>query len=383
MTQAYLPMRRIRWLVLDEADRMLDMGFIDDVDKILRRVPMSRQTMLFSATLPPPILALAQRYMLYPKEFRIDPGTRVPEGIAQVFYRCPHGRKVDMLRAVLKAESPDKALIFTATKVSTSEIARRLRSDGHEVYPISSNLRQADRERVLDGFRQGTIRMLVATDVAARGIDIDDITHVINLELPMEPEDYVHRIGRTGRVERLGRAISFVDSRDEASLRQIEKLLGARFEVGVMPGFEAREGEAHHERGERRGGHGSRGEGSAREGRGRGGHAGGRPRGSGDAGRGGGEPRAARGAHPRAHRDSPKEAPGAAQGGADRAHEGSTPAARVRGGHARDHAPDHGRGAAKKTHEGAPPSSGGRSRGSRGRGRRRRPGGAGGGGSSA
>jgi len=247
MTSAYLPMRRIRWLVLDEADRMLDMGFIDDVDKILRRVPMSRQTMLFSATLPVPVRDLARRYMLYPREFRIDLGTRVPEAIVQTFHPCPHGRKHEMLRAILRAEKPHKALLFTATKLATSEIARRLRSDGHDAYPISSNLRQSDRERILDEFRKGTVRILVATDVAARGIDIDDISHVINLELPMEAEDYVHRVGRTGRVERSGRAISLVEPKETPRLRQIERLLDRSFPLEPVPGFEVPQGPARKE----------------------------------------------------------------------------------------------------------------------------------------
>jgi superfamily II DNA/RNA helicase len=238
ISSAYLPTRRIRWLVLDEADRMLDMGFIDEVDRIIRRLPMSRQTMLFSATLPPEVLTLAHRYMLYPKEFRVDAETRVPDAIAQIFYACPRGQRVEMLRAILAAEKPHKALVFTARKIATSEIARRLRTDGHEVYPISSNLRQSDRERVLEGFRQGSIRILVATDVAARGIDIDDISHVINFELPMEPQDYVHRIGRTGRVGRSGRAISLVEPGDRGSVHDIEKLLSRKIEIGTLPGFE-------------------------------------------------------------------------------------------------------------------------------------------------
>jgi superfamily II DNA/RNA helicase len=279
MTSAYLPMRKIRWLVLDEADRMLDMGFIDDVDKILRRVPMSRQTMLFSATLPGEVMKLAHRYMLYPKEFRVDPGTQVPAAIEQIFLRCSRDRKVDLLRAILRAERPHKTLIFTATRDGTSEIARRLRSDGHEVYPISSNLRQADRERVLHGFRDGTISMLVATDVAARGIDIDDISHVINLDLPMEPQDYVHRIGRTGRVERSGRAISLVEPRDISVVRQIERLLGMTADLRSFPGFEAPEvlerDAARAEGGGRRRGRGGRSGGGGRArsgGRSEGGH---------------------------------------------------------------------------------------------------------------
>src|SRR5262245_61919777 len=236
ISSAYLPTRRIKWLVLDEADRMLDMGFIDEVDRIIRRLPMSRQTMLFSATLPDPVLSLARRYMLYPKEFRVDPETKIPESIEHFFYRTAHPRKIELLRAVLNSEKPHKALVFTAKKDATSEIARRLRTDGHEVYPLSSNLRQADRERVLEAFRNGSARVLVATDVAARGIDIDDISHVINLDLPMEAEDFVHPVGRTGRVDRSGRAISFVEPRDARVMRQIEAILGRRIELEEFGG---------------------------------------------------------------------------------------------------------------------------------------------------
>src|SRR5262245_1539247 len=295
ISSAYLPTRRIRWLVLDEAGRMLDMAFIDELDRIIRRLPMSRQTMLFSATLPPEVLTLAHRYMLYPKEFRVDAETRVPDAIAQVFYACPRGQRNEMLRAILDAEKPHKALVFTARKIATSEIARRLRSDGHEVYPISSNLRQSDRERVLEGFRQGSIRILVATDVAARGIDIDDISHVINFELPMEPQDYVHRIGRTGRVGRSGRAISLVEPGDRGAVHDIERLLSRTFEVATLPGFEA--GGAGMERpGARRGG-GARSHGSAGGGRGGGAkHGGGAREGATRRRRRGGKGRARRGA---------------------------------------------------------------------------------------
>ena len=238
ISSAYLPTKRLRWLVLDEADRMLDMGFIDEVDRIIRRVPMSRQTMLFSATIPAEVAALAERYTLYPKVFRVDAETRVPEKIEQVLYGATRNNKLDILRALLKIERPHKALIFAAKKDATSEIARRLRADGHDVYPLSSNLKQADRERVFRAFRDGTTPIVVATDVAARGIDIDDISHVINFDLPMEPQDYVHRIGRTGRAERTGRAISLIEPRDGPTVKGIEKLIGQTFVVEAFPGFE-------------------------------------------------------------------------------------------------------------------------------------------------
>jgi superfamily II DNA/RNA helicase len=226
LDSGYLNLRRVRALVLDEADRMLDMGFIDDVDRLLRKAPMSRQTMLFSATLPGPILSLAQRYMFHPKEFRAEVRVTVPPGIRQTFYRVSPARKSDLLRELLRTERPGKALVFTATRRGASELARRLRQDGIQVHSMSSDLSQANRERVMQAFREGRIGVLVATDVAGRGLDIDDVSHVINHDIPGTAEDYVHRIGRTGRLGKAGRALTLYTPREEGLVREIERLIG-------------------------------------------------------------------------------------------------------------------------------------------------------------
>jgi ATP-dependent RNA helicase DeaD len=261
----YLPLRRIRWLILDEADRMLDMGFIGDIDLIMRKAPMSRQTMLFSATLPAPIMLLAQRYMLYPLEFRIEPRVTVPPGIVQLFYRVSEQRKADLLLDLLKDEQPGKAIVFTSTRKATTEIATRVRRAGWDAHSISSDLSQANRERVIQTFRDGGIRLLVATDVAGRGQDIDDISHVFNYDMPTVTEDYIHRIGRTGRLDRTGRAHTLFTPHEEHKVREIEELVGqpaTRVVHGDFdPGSGSGDGPA------RRGGPGRRGGPSGRPGR--------------------------------------------------------------------------------------------------------------------
>ncbi|MDX1388990.1 MAG: DEAD/DEAH box helicase [Acidobacteriota bacterium] len=227
VNSAWLSLRRIRFVVLDEADRMLDMGFIDDVDAILRRTPMSRQTMLFSATIPEAIRNLSQRYMFHPQTVRVGgDGTRVKETIDHALYPVSPARKVDLLLEVLDRERPTKTLIFTATRETTSRLALPLRRRGHDVVSLSSLLSQSNRERALAAFRKGEFRVLVATDVAARGLDITDIDMVVNFDVPMHAEDYVHRIGRTGRAERSGKAVTLVTGEDRRRIGDIERLLG-------------------------------------------------------------------------------------------------------------------------------------------------------------
>jgi ATP-dependent RNA helicase RhlE len=225
VTSAWLSLRKIRFLVLDEADRMLDMGFINDVDAILRKTPMSRQTMLFSATFAQEIGTLAERYLLHPEMVRIDIGTRVKDSVEHALYPVPSKRKVDLLLEIMERDRPAKTLVFTATRESTSELARRLRQGRHEVVSLSSLLSQANRERALAAFRRGEFDVLVATDVAARGLDITDIDLVVNFDVPMHPEDYVHRIGRTGRAERSGKAVTLVTGADSRRVKAIEHLL--------------------------------------------------------------------------------------------------------------------------------------------------------------
>jgi superfamily II DNA/RNA helicase len=239
LNQAWVSLRRVRFLVLDEADRMLDMGFINDVDAIVRKAPMSRQTLLFSATFPDEIKQLADRYLMHPETVRIDAVIRVKESVEHAFIEVAGRRKVDALLALLDRDRPAKCLVFTATREMTSELTRRLRTRNHEVVSLSSLLSQANRERALTAFRTGVFDVLVATDVAARGLDIDDIDLVVNFDVPMHPEEYVHRIGRTGRAHRTGKALTFVSELDVRRARQIEELLGHPVPRETVAGFEA------------------------------------------------------------------------------------------------------------------------------------------------
>ena len=226
VTSAWLSLRGLRTLVLDEADRMLDMGFIDDVDAILRKSPMSRQTALFSATFPEQIRQLAHRYMFHPKMVRMHTGTRVTKQVDHSFYPVNQAQKESLLVAILESEKPQKTLVFTATREATSEVAMVLRRHRHDVISLSSLLSQANRERALTAFREGRCEVLVATDVAARGLDITDIDLVVNFDVPTQAQDYVHRIGRTGRADREGKAVTLVSERDRERAEEIDRLLG-------------------------------------------------------------------------------------------------------------------------------------------------------------
>ena len=237
---AWLSLRKLRFLVLDEADRMLDMGFINDVDAILRKTPMSRQTMLFSATFPDEIAELSERYLLHPEKVQTSRSTRVTTKVEHAFYPVSKNEKEALLMELLHREKPNKVLIFTATREATSELGTALRRRRYDVVSLSSLLSQTNRERALEAFRTGACRMLVATDVAARGIDISDIDLVINYDVPMHAEDYVHRIGRTGRAEREGKAITLVCELDGRRTAEIEKLLGEKIDRIKVEGFRYR-----------------------------------------------------------------------------------------------------------------------------------------------
>jgi len=237
VTSAWLSLRKVRALVLDEADRMLDMGFINDVDAILKKTPMSRQTMLFSATFPDQIRELADRYMLHPETVRMHTGTRVTRKVEHAFYPVNSDQKLDLLHALMRAENPSKCLIFCATREGTAELASLLRRRRFEVLSISSLLSQGNRERALAAFRSGESPILVATDVAARGLDITDIDLVVNYDVPMTGEEYVHRIGRTGRAERSGRAATLVTELDGRRVAEIRRLLGEDVPEVRLPDF--------------------------------------------------------------------------------------------------------------------------------------------------
>jgi ATP-dependent RNA helicase DeaD len=226
----------IAMLVLDEADLMLEMGFLEDVEYILTHMPKERVTAMFSATMPEPIVDLAQRHLRSPELLRLSRprALTVPE-ITQVFYEVPFHRKVDTLCRVLDAKRPERALVFCATKRMVDEVVDNLQGRGYFAEGLHGDMSQAAREKALKAFRVGTTEVLVATDVAARGLDIPDVSHVINFDIPPDPEYYVHRIGRTGRIGHLGQAITFVTPREMRELKLIERMTGARIRRDEVP----------------------------------------------------------------------------------------------------------------------------------------------------
>jgi ATP-dependent RNA helicase DeaD len=217
MSRRSLVLTAARYVVLDEADEMLDLGFIEDVEKILRMCPSGRQTALFSATMPPPIQKLAEGYMYDPTTISITPKELTVDAIQQAYVEVPAKQKAARLVELLKTEEPEQAIIFTRTKIGASKLEKTLKDKGLDVKALHGDLSQGVRDGVMISFKDHRVRLLVATDIAARGLDVEHVTHVINYDVPNSSETYVHRIGRTGRVGRTGRAITFVtpDQRDE------------------------------------------------------------------------------------------------------------------------------------------------------------------------
>ncbi len=220
-----LSLNQIEVLVLDEADRMLDMGFIHDIRKIVAMVPKERQTLFFSATMPQEITKLASQMLRNPAKVSVTPQATTAERIAQRVILTEKASKTALLAEVLKSEPIDRVLVFTRTKHGADKVVRQLAKAGHKAEAIHGNKSQSQRERVLAAFRDGSLRTLIATDIAARGIDVDGVSHVINYDLPNIPESYVHRIGRTARAGADGVAISFCDHEERAYLRDIERLI--------------------------------------------------------------------------------------------------------------------------------------------------------------
>ena len=223
MSRRSLVLTAARYVVLDEADEMLDLGFIEDVEKILRMCPSGRQTALFSATMPPPIKHLAESYMYDPKTIKITPKKLTVDAIEQAFVEVEAKEKAARLVELLKTEEPEQAIIFCRTKIGASKLEKTLKDKGLDVKALHGDMSQGARDGVMISFKDHRVRLLVATDIAARGLDIEHVTHVINYDVPASSEVYVHRIGRTGRVGRTGRAITFVTPAQRDEIGRIER----------------------------------------------------------------------------------------------------------------------------------------------------------------
>lgn len=230
-----LQLNNIKIVVLDEADEMLDMGFVDDITTILKETPKERQTLLFSATMPDPILKIANIYMRNHEKVTIAKNILTTPKINQIFYEVRQSEKTDALCRLIDAEDSDLFLVFCHTKREVDTVAADLNLRGYEVEAMHGDFSQSQREAVMKKFREGRIDVLVATDVAARGIDVSNITHVINYSIPQNPELYIHRIGRTGRAGRTGVAITFVTPREDRQFRFIQQIAKTRITRGRLP----------------------------------------------------------------------------------------------------------------------------------------------------
>ncbi len=231
MTQGHLTLRDVEIFVLDEADRMLDMGFIHDVKKLLAALPSKKQTLFFSATMSPEIVKLASTILVNPAKVTVTPISSTVDIIAQQIYFVDKKNKTSLLLEILKEKTIKTVLVFTRTKSGANKVVKILAENRISAEAIHGNKAQSARQKALVNFKAGTTRVLVATDIAARGIDIDSLEHVINYEIPNISETYVHRIGRTGRAGASGTAISFCDAEEKAYLRDIEKLIAKKIPV--------------------------------------------------------------------------------------------------------------------------------------------------------
>ena len=233
-------LEEVEVLVLDEADRMVDMGFAPDLQRILKLLPTRRQTLMFSATMPPELNRVAKEALHDPQRLDLAPPSRPAESIEQAFFPVPRHLKVDLLAELLDRSDDHTAIVFARTKHGADRLYRQLKARGSRVGVIHGDRSQGQRERALEDFKRGRVDVLVATDIASRGIDVDDITHVINFDVPRSPEDYVHRIGRTGRMNAAGDALTLVAPEEDKDARAIERFLNRRIPHETVPGFDYR-----------------------------------------------------------------------------------------------------------------------------------------------
>ena len=231
MDQGYITLHHVRYFVLDEADRMLDMGFIHDIKKIIAKLPKERQSLFFSATMPKNIVQLSNQILINPKKIAVSPVSSTAETIQQFLYMTNRENKRELLLHILKDASMQQVLVFSRTKHGSDRIVRNLKKKNIECAAIHGDKSQNQRQKALKSFKNGQIRVLVATDIAARGIDIDKLRHVINYDIPNESETYVHRIGRCGRAGEDGISISICEPEENTYIRDIEKLIKKKIEV--------------------------------------------------------------------------------------------------------------------------------------------------------